>query len=229
MVMAKWDKVGRRRERGITLIEVLTAVGIIAVLATLALKSSSGFLDRGRTAKCTSNLRQIGMAMNIYQNENNGQYPAIRDASLNYWYQVLAPYLEGVLKSGSTTVGDARNVVKIFRCPSARQDFGAPSDDAIFRSYLATDFMRGVNPQTNAKDWSIPVKTVSIPKPALTLFLVDGAKTSSGTDYACDSGQSFSTAKISYRHTKKTNSLYLDGHVALLRSDEITKDMWDSP
>lgn len=230
MAGEKGERLARAHEKGVTLIEVLAAIGIIAVLATLVVKNGGAFLDRGRAVKCSANLRQISAAMSIYQSDNNGQCPPVRAAApdLSYWYQVLAPYMEGTLKSPTSNVGDARDVAKILRCPSARQDFGAPSDEAIYRSYMATDYMRGRD-STNTKDWSVPIRVTSIAKPASTIFLVDGAKTSSGTDYACDSGQSYASAKISYRHTKRTSALFCDGHVAFLTAADITKDMWDSP
>jgi len=223
-------RLARGQERGVTLIEVLAAIGIIAVLVTLVMKNGSAFLDRGRAVKCTANLRQISAAMSIYQSDNNGLCPPVRAAAPDntYWYQVLAPYLEGTLKSPTSSVGDTRDVAKVFRCPTARRDFGAPSDEAIYRSYMATDYMRSRD-SSNTKDWSIPIRVTSIAKPASTLFLVDGAKTSSGTDYACDSGQSYASAKISYRHAKRTSALFCDGHVAFLTATDITKDMWDSP
>lgn len=54
------------RAKGFTLIELLTVIGIIAVLATLLMSALSSAKQKARIAKCTSNLRQISLAFNMY-------------------------------------------------------------------------------------------------------------------------------------------------------------------
>lgn len=54
------------RRRGFTLVELLTVIAIIAVLATLMLSGLSSAKRRSRVTACTSNLRQISLALNMY-------------------------------------------------------------------------------------------------------------------------------------------------------------------
>jgi len=61
--------------RAFTLIEVLIVVGIIAVLAGLLLTVRSRASDKATAAMCVSNLRQIGMAILMYAQENEGVFP----------------------------------------------------------------------------------------------------------------------------------------------------------
>lgn len=60
---------------GISLIEVLIIVAIIAVLATLLLPQASKLTRSGQRAQCASNLRQLGAALNSYLGDNNMLLP----------------------------------------------------------------------------------------------------------------------------------------------------------
>jgi prepilin-type N-terminal cleavage/methylation domain-containing protein/prepilin-type processing-associated H-X9-DG protein len=58
-----------------TLIELLVVIAIIALLAALLLPSLALAKERGRRAACASNLRQIGMAIRGYAEDNEGKIP----------------------------------------------------------------------------------------------------------------------------------------------------------
>jgi prepilin-type N-terminal cleavage/methylation domain-containing protein/prepilin-type processing-associated H-X9-DG protein len=64
--------------RAFTLIELLAVIAIIGVLAAIIIGSVSKVRDAARSATCSSNLRQIGAAFNLYAADNRGLYPAPR-------------------------------------------------------------------------------------------------------------------------------------------------------
>src|SRR6266581_7014364 len=58
-----------------TLVELLVAIGIIAVLIALLIPALNSAREHAYRVKCMSNLRSIGQAMKIYANDNNNHYP----------------------------------------------------------------------------------------------------------------------------------------------------------
>jgi prepilin-type N-terminal cleavage/methylation domain-containing protein/prepilin-type processing-associated H-X9-DG protein len=72
-------------DAGFTLIELLVVIAVIAILAGLLLPVLSGAKRRGAQSACINNLKQLGIGMKIYVDDNNNAFPGI--ASRHYGYQ----------------------------------------------------------------------------------------------------------------------------------------------
>jgi prepilin-type N-terminal cleavage/methylation domain-containing protein len=103
---------GLRAPWAFTLIELLVVIAIIAVLAALLLPALSRAKSAAHSAKCKGNLRQMGIALRLYLDANNNDFPPDAVIANNakhslYWYDHLSPYL-----------GDSKWGEGVFQCPS---------------------------------------------------------------------------------------------------------------
>jgi len=97
--------------RAFTLIELLVTIAIIAILAAVLLPTLSRASESGRSAACKSNLHQIGVALQLYVEENKNRLPTVYDLATNS--PTNLPVINLVL---SNQLGSQA----VLRCPSDR-------------------------------------------------------------------------------------------------------------
>jgi prepilin-type processing-associated H-X9-DG protein/prepilin-type N-terminal cleavage/methylation domain-containing protein len=113
---------------GFTLVELLVVIAIIAILAALLLPALSRAKQSAYSAKCKSNLRQIGLGLTMYVGEFSA-YPGWIDPRYGppapadlVWPDLLMPYLQKRTPAGTAGPVDHRRASEserndVFGCP----------------------------------------------------------------------------------------------------------------
>ncbi len=99
-----------------TLIELLIVVAIIAILAGMLLPALNQARERAKAASCVSNLKQVGVANNLYMNDFDGFYPVTGRIKYPDVADPVYSWSVNLNKMGYIT----GNFYKLTRCPSIR-------------------------------------------------------------------------------------------------------------
>ena len=99
----------KNRRSGFTLIELLVVIAIIAVLIALLLPAVQAAREAARRMQCTNNLKQIGLAMHGYHDQQGTLPPGIKGCCWGSWLVYVLPFVEQQsLFNAWNSVGDDR-------------------------------------------------------------------------------------------------------------------------
>lgn len=205
------------RTRGaFTLIELLVVIAIIAILAGLLLPALARAKARAKACGCLSNMRQIGLAMNMYAEDNRGWLPATTHGTSesNSWIYTLAPYLG--------------NVDHIRACPAdpkAAERLAAKASSYVLNEYTSVDQR---DPFGRLKETFRKLDALAKPTETHTVFIVaDTVSPSTYNDHTHSRNwttwDAVTTDISPARHGTSANYLFADGHVASLKAEPLKK------
>lgn len=195
-----------RKRNGFTVVELLMVVSIIGILTALVSAVAGNALQQSKSATCISNLRQWGIALNLYCADHDGYTPrrgqGVQPVWVinrpDDWFNALPPYFnqpsynDDVQQGHPAKPGDK----SVFVCPAAE----AEPQYANFLCYGMNMYLSPwIRPQ--------PHKLQELPNPSQLAFMADAP---GGWASTIPSSQGYS---VKARHNGRANVVFIDGHV----------------
>lgn len=193
--------------RGFTLVELLVVVGIVSVLIGIVLPSFAGARRQARSVACLSQLRQIGVAVQMYCGESNGALPRSTHSAFEFrvapWGYALMPYLSPGPIESSGPRWDAL-FAGVYRCPADE------------RPPTRWSYGKNVYPELRQDETGGPTwwKMTDLRRPSRTVLFAE-ARTGSMSDHVMAHEWSAAAAPQDVdraRHGRSANYLFADGH-----------------
>jgi len=206
--------------KAFTLVEILVVVAIIGILAALLFPMGKSMIEKGNSAKCVNNLRQIGVAIQQYAAENDGFFPysagykygdtsGATSFTFSTWQAPLAYYL-GI---GQLSPSTPYTTLPSYDNPKAKHPFNCPSCKTGFRTYTANKYAMGFLPSGTTSPY--PRRNpLAFQRPTQLILItdsqtVDGQITGNTMQFDDTNYQTI----IGTRHSGKANALFADFHI----------------
>ncbi len=213
-----------------TLIELLVVIAIISILAALLTPALKSARDTARGTVCASNLKQLGLAIISYSQDNDGYLPGGVTGGGNRWFNNLCA--GGFIPHGPSPTDPPRNTQgsSIVHCPMAKSPSGITSPDGGYATaYGSPLYVMGIaSPDRHRKmsEFQNTSGVVALYDAVIGVsYPWDGASWGAMWDVPTKSDVDLSLA---CRHRDGDNFLFLDGHVTWLRLESATQEMFPS-
>ena len=236
--------------REFTLIELLVVIAIIAILAAMLLPALQQARDRAKSTQCLANMKQYGVGMMQYVDDNAGTFPEGPN-NARKWYAEMGLYIAPqIVKKrinlggvyGRYTLDTANITVKtagVMTCPQALTHH-TKGGESIVLCINPNYYIRSC-----VKTSDYAQKLTQVRNPGRKIYAIDSTRWS--TDFVFDTGYciisatsypfSLSTGRtqaVEFRHqsARSANMVFVDGHAESVHQNKVTSariTTWGNP
>jgi prepilin-type N-terminal cleavage/methylation domain-containing protein/prepilin-type processing-associated H-X9-DG protein len=227
-----------RRPAAFTLIELLVVIAIIAILATLLLPALARSKAKALQSQCTSNLKQVALAVHMFAGDNNDSLPGPTWVGLYYTYNqenermlyYIATYLSLPAPSSTLQTG------LVATCPASlriMRDDPATPPDSLSRPvcYVVSTDVTNANNVVMTKPFGYPYASPFYratpepnepPKRVSEIFSpsTSWAITDADQDNSLRGGLYFDLLPPTMVHGNVRNALFFDWHVEAVKPEQ---------
>jgi prepilin-type N-terminal cleavage/methylation domain-containing protein/prepilin-type processing-associated H-X9-DG protein len=218
------DRLRRLRPSAFTLVELLVVIAILAILSALLLPALSRSQESARRVRCLSNLRQLGLATQMYWDDHEGRAFRYRRGMVHggdlFWFGWLARGAEGerAFDLAQGVLNPYLGGAGVELCPSLKYAMRRFKRKAIGAAYGY-----GYNLQLSPPLPQPAVNVNALPRPSRVALLADAAQVNtfqapaSPEDPMLEEFYYINTNELTvhFRHSKHASVLFCDGHVGI--------------
>ncbi len=195
----------RRRTTAFTLIELLVVIAIIAILAAILFPVFSRAREKARQTSCLSNLKQLGLAANMYAQDYDETLPIVAiGPGLTYtlpdgtshsgyllWHTAIFPYVKNI---------------GVYNCPSYRT------------SMYSGQYTGGGAYGINTLNDGLTLGQINFPSESMFF-----AEASGSDSYNLDGDTAGANDEMTAnpRHNGGLNNAFVDGHAKWMKAENI--------
>ncbi|MDR1281931.1 MAG: DUF1559 domain-containing protein [Opitutaceae bacterium] len=202
------------RTRAFTLVELLTVVAIIGILAGILIPVTAGVRRKARDASCLSNLRQFGTALHLYAADHRDRFPILEYGGSGETKEgdiALGRYLFPNITNDNTLYSTVRTKIT---CPVKTPGDSAHSWGYGFTSYLSY--------RSGNSSYGVPCSTVTDPANHIyACCMANGGRWIDHNVLGTKTGDL--RQAVPKPHSGRVGWLFVDGHAKLEKVSKITR------